>query len=53
MKTQIAEPGAMPKAEFITRYGMPAYKRLPAEAKLLWNKLLYIKEEFDHDHCCD
>lgn len=53
MKTQIAEPGAIPKDEYITRYGLPAYKRLPPEAKLLLNKLLYIKEELDHDHCCE
>ena len=53
MKTQIAEPGAIPKAAFIAHYGLPAYLRLPTEAKLLWNKLFYIKEEFDHDHCCN
>ncbi len=51
--TKIAEPGAIPKDEFIRLYGLPAYTRLPPDAKLLWNKLLYVKEEFDHDHCCD
>ena len=51
--TKVAEPGAIPKDEFISHYGLPAYNRLPAEAKLLWNKLVYIKEEFDHDHCCE